>query len=150
MTTSSEKSPYSGSDAEGASIDEPTWHLLCMSAPLKVTTLVLGLLTTASACSTANSELRRHGDSEFARALATTATVATVAKRGARVCREMRVGIAERDWVRGVVVEAEGRRVRIRIEDPGQYEHLVGGATAKRGAVVEDDAASWTPCLGSE
>ena len=83
---------------------------------------------------------------QFARSLEETAMVAAVAKRGARVCREMRVGIAERDWVRGEVLEAEGSRVRIRIDEPGRYPHTIGGSVVARGAAVSDDALAWTPC----
>lgn len=86
-------------------------------------------------------------DPRFARELADTATVAAVAKRGARVCREMQVGIAEREWVRGVVEEARDRHVAVRIVTPGQFEHTIGGVKLARGALVRDDAAAWTPCL---
>ncbi|TAK49134.1 MAG: hypothetical protein EPO27_05535 [Betaproteobacteria bacterium] len=86
-------------------------------------------------------------DPQFARAIADTAAQAAVAKTGARVCREMQVGIAERDWVRGVVVKAEGRRVAVRIDQPGRFEHILNGAKVAFGAVVSDDATAWTPCL---
>jgi hypothetical protein len=110
--------------------------------PLFVAPACVALLAACNA-----SDYRPKDDPEFARSLADTATVAAVAKRGARVCREMRVGIAEREWVRGVVVETEGRRVAVRIVAPGRFEHSIAGTKLVRGAVVRDDAAAWTPCL---
>ena len=86
-------------------------------------------------------------DAQFARSVAETATVAAVARPGARVCREMQVGIAERDWVRGVVVDANGSRVTVRIDDPGRFTHQIGGSAVAQGATVKDDAIAWTPCL---
>lgn len=86
-------------------------------------------------------------DAQFARSVAETATVAAVARPGARVCREMQVGIAERDWVRGVVIDANGSRVTVRIDDAGRFAHTIGGDTVVGGASVEDNAIAWTPCL---
>ena len=101
-------------------------------------------LVLLSACSMAGHAPK--DDPQFAGAIADTAAQAAVAKRGARVCREMQVGIAERDWVRGVVVEAEGRRIAVRIDQPGRFDHTLGGVKATRGAIVRDDATAWTPC----
>jgi hypothetical protein len=103
------------------------------------------LLAFLAACGTGGHTSK--DDPQFARTLADTATVAAVAKLGARVCREMQVGIAEREWIRGVVMAAEGRTVSVRIVTPGRFEHVVGGIKLARGAVVTDDAAAWTPCL---
>ncbi|OGA00481.1 MAG: hypothetical protein A2Z64_15170 [Betaproteobacteria bacterium RIFCSPLOWO2_02_67_12] len=105
----------------------------------------LVVLLLLAACGTGGHATK--DDPQFARSLADTATVAAVAKRGVRVCREMQVGIAERDWVRGVVVEAEGSRVAVRIDEPGRFEHSVHGVKVTRGAIVSDDAVAWTPCL---
>ena len=112
---------------------------------LTLTPLVAILLVAVAACGTGGHAPK--DDPQFARSIADTATVAAVAKRGARVCRRMTVGIAERDWVRGVVVEAEGRRVAVRIDEPGRFEHTVNGVRVTRGALVSDDALAWTPCL---
>jgi hypothetical protein len=65
---------------------------------------------------------------------------AAVAKEGQKVCREMPVGIAGREWARGVVVGIEGEHVGVRIDDPGKQGIL------PRGEVVWDLAYSWTPC----
>ena len=74
------------------------------------------------------------------------ATAAAVAKPGARVCREMQVGIAERDWVRGSVVQVEGAKVKVQIDEPGRFAHVIGAATLARGSVVADEARAWIPC----
>ena len=75
-----------------------------------------------------------------ARAIAAAEARAAVAKRGQHVCREMRVGIAGREWVRGVVVDIEGEHVGVRIDDPGRHQPL------PRGDVVWEAASAWMPC----
>lgn len=112
-----------------------------------LTPILAALLVAVAGCGTSGHTPASKDDPQFARSLADTATVAAVAKRGMRVCREMQVGIAERDWVRGVVVEAEGRRVAVRIDEPGRFEHTVNGVKVTRRAIVSDDAVAWTPCL---
>ena len=112
-----------------------------------IRTLTPIILALSAACSFVGQAPPSKDDPQFARAIADTATHAAVAKPGARVCREMQVGIAERDWVRGVVAEADGRRVTIRIDQPGRFEHTLNGVKVASGAVVSDDATAWTPCL---
>ena len=112
-----------------------------------VATCAVLLSVLLAACGTGAQVPVHEDDATFARSLADTAAQAAVAKPGARVCREMQVGIAERDWVRGVVAEADGRRVTIRIDQPGRFEHTLNGVKVASGAVVSDDATAWTPCL---
>ena len=112
-------------------------RLVCALMPL----VLLG------GCGAWRSDPRAADDPQFARTLARTATIAAVAKPGARVCREMQVGIAERDWVRGVVVEADGAKVKIRVDEPGRFRHVIAGAEVSKGATIADDALAWTPCL---
>jgi len=56
------------------------------------------------------------------------------------------VGIALRDWVRGVVVAVAPDNVAVRIDDPGQVPHILGSAEARPGDVVWDSPQAWTPC----
>ena len=72
---------------------------------------------------------------------------AAVARIGQRVCRAMQVGIAERDWVRGTVVELDDKRVGVRIDDPGRFAHVIGGADVRAGQVSWDVPEEWTPCF---
>lgn len=65
---------------------------------------------------------------------------------GARVCRQFSVGIGNREWVRGIVVEAASGRIRIRIDDPGQYLHALDGVELHRGSIVQDAMDAWIPC----
>lgn len=88
-------------------------------------------------------------DPQFARTVADIAVQAAVAKPGARVCREMQVGIAERDWVRGVVVAAEVPVISVRVEDAGRFAHTLNGAEVRKGSTVRDDPKAWIPCVGS-
>ena len=67
-------------------------------------------------------------------------------KEGQKVCRDMPIGLAERDWVRGVIVETAPARIAVRIEDPGKSPHVIGDAPADRGAIVWDATTAWTPC----
>jgi len=100
-----------------------------------------------SGCETAKLAAVRAFDPQFARALNATATEAAVAKPGAKVCRQMQVGIAERDWIRGVVSQIGDGKVTVRIDDAGRFPHELNGTTLKRGATVSDTATAWTPCL---
>ena len=86
-------------------------------------------------------------DPQFARALNATATEAAVAKPGARVCRQMQVGIAERDWIRGVVSAIDDSKVTVTVDDAGRFPHELDGAPVVRGASVRDDPAAWMPCF---
>jgi hypothetical protein len=108
----------------------------------------------AIACSTAALSIAACGseparpafDAQLARSVNDTATRAAVAKAGARVCRPMQVGIAERDWIRGVVIELSGDGIGVRIQDPGRFPKTLNGIALARGAVVQDSPAAWTPC----
>ena len=83
----------------------------------------------------------------IARARARTETLVAVAKLGLKVCRALPVGIAVRDWIRGVVVAAEADRIEVRIDDPGQQPHEVGGRPLAKGVSFWSDAAKWMPCV---
>jgi hypothetical protein len=73
---------------------------------------------------------------------------AEVAMRtGARVCRQVTLGIAERDIVRGVVVSAQPGTLSVRIEEPGRFGTVLNGVQITRGAVVNDSLMAWTPCF---
>jgi hypothetical protein len=85
-------------------------------------------------------------DQEVARAVAERAHRAAVTKPGTRVCRLLAIGISERDWIRGTVVEAGPRDVGIRIDDPGRFPHQLNGTAVIPGAVVRDAPLGWTPC----
>ena len=83
----------------------------------------------------------------IARARAYGEAAAAVGKPGAKVCREMTVGIATRDRVRGTVTAVEADRIAVRIEDPGRFSHTLNGVTIVRGAALQDAATAWMPCL---
>lgn len=100
-----------------------------------------------TACSTIERARTLAFDPKFARSVTETATNAAVAKPGAKVCRQMQVGIAERDWVRGVVMEVSGDRISVRVDDPGRFPHSLNGTAVVRGVLLRDAASAWTPCL---
>ncbi len=61
----------------------------------------------------------------------------------------MQVGIAERDWVRGVVVAADAAAIDVRVDEPGRYAHTVNGVQVSKGATLRDNPAAWILCLGN-
>jgi hypothetical protein len=69
-----------------------------------------------------------------------------VAKQGEKVCREMAIGIALREWVRGIVVAVAPDKVAVRIEDPGAQPHSIAGVEVNEGQVIWDRPQHWTPC----
>ena len=68
-----------------------------------------------------------------------------VGKPGQAVCREMQLGIALPEWIRGVVVGVSGDKVGIRVDDPG-HGQVVAGVALRAGDVVWDKPTQWTPC----
>lgn len=82
-----------------------------------------------------------------ARILSKTARRVAVSKVGAKVCRSLTVGISERDWIRGIVIETIAEKVRVKIEDAGRFRHTVNEIAVVAGALVLDDPLNWTPCV---
>lgn len=83
----------------------------------------------------------------IARARAQMEARVAMAIPGTRVCRELAVGIGERDWIKGAITEAEGHDAGIRIDDPGRYSQAINGIMLVRGVVIRDALAQWMPCL---
>ena len=83
----------------------------------------------------------------MARARAYAEHLAAVGRVGAKVCREMTVGIAQRDTMKGVVVEVTPSSVGARIDDAGQFQHVLNGTEIVRGMVLWDAPTAWSPCL---
>jgi hypothetical protein len=82
----------------------------------------------------------------IAQARAKTETLAAVGKPGVKVCRALLVGVAVRDWIRGEVMAVDADRVSVRIDDPGQYQHMIDDRPLVKGMTIESAAAEWTPC----
>ncbi len=72
--------------------------------------------------------------------------VAAVGKPGVKVCREMLVGIATRDRVRGTVTAVENDRILVRVDDAGRFQHSLGNTVITKGITVRDALTSWFPC----
>ena len=68
-----------------------------------------------------------------------------VGRQGQAVCREMPVGIALSEWIRGEVVGVSGGEVGVRIDQPGNRQ-VVAGVELRAGDIVWDKPAAWTPC----
>ncbi len=69
-----------------------------------------------------------------------------VAQPGVTICRQFTAGIGNREWVRGTVVEAESAKIKVRIDDPGQFSYNVDGVEIQRGVMIVDATDSWIPC----
>ena len=82
----------------------------------------------------------------IARSRAYAERVATVGKRGVRVCRELTVGLVTRDRVRGTVTAVEADRIAVRIDNAGRFEHTIGNTLIIKGATVWDSLPAWVPC----
>jgi hypothetical protein len=67
-------------------------------------------------------------------------------REGVRACREMPIGIARSEWIRGVVAGVTDDQVGVRIEAPGS-RHVVAGVELQAGDIVWDKPTAWTPCL---
>jgi hypothetical protein len=68
-----------------------------------------------------------------------------VGREGQRVCREMPVGIALGEWIRGMVVGVQGELVGVRVDEPGNRQ-VIAGVELRAGDVVWDKPVAWTPC----
>ncbi len=83
----------------------------------------------------------------YARSRAYTELASAVALPGNKICKNMMVGIATQDWVRGTVMEVAEGKIAVRIDDPGLFRHLISNLPINRGDVVWDALQFWTPCL---
>jgi len=73
--------------------------------------------------------------------------LSAVGSPGQFVCRKLRVGISEHDWIRGYVVSATEEKLRVRITDAGQFPHQFDGADLAQGTVIEGNIENWVPCI---
>ena len=69
-----------------------------------------------------------------------------VAREGVKVCREMPLGIALAEWIRGTVVGVKGDEVGVRLDDAGRSRHLLAGVELRAGDIVWDSPKAWIPC----
>lgn len=81
-----------------------------------------------------------------ARAISETAARVAASKIGARVCREMVMGIAEREWIRATVVAVAADRIRVRVDDPGRFPQTLHGIRIARNIELWDTPLDWKPC----
>ena len=68
-------------------------------------------------------------------------------EKGTKVCREMPIGIALGEWIRGTVVGMKGEEVGVRLDDAGRSRHVLAGVELQPGDIVWDTPKAWIPCL---
>jgi len=83
----------------------------------------------------------------IARGRAYAEHAAAVARVGAKVCREIEIGMATRDTVRGTVTAVDGERITVRIDDPGKFESTLNDSVLTKRVIVSDALKFWLPCL---
>lgn len=86
-------------------------------------------------------------DSALARTMHESAVRASLARPGIHACRQLMVGIAERDWLRGDIVDASRSLIGVRIRDAGRFPHFVDNTFVQPGTVLWAAPAAWTPCV---
>ena len=65
---------------------------------------------------------------------------------GAKVCRNVPMGISEVDTISAVVLSTEGNRIRVRIEHPGRLGAELDGLAVKAGMELSDYVDRWMVC----
>ena len=65
---------------------------------------------------------------------------------GAKVCRNVPVGIVQVDVVRGTVLAMTGGQVRIRIESVGTFSNQMDGRVIAKGDELLVEPDDWFPC----
>lgn len=81
-----------------------------------------------------------------ARARAYVEARAAVARPGIAVCREMKVGIATLERIKGTVTAASDDGIDVRIDNPGVMGHVIRGMDVRKDTVIKDDFPNWIPC----
>lgn len=82
----------------------------------------------------------------FARARSEMELAAAVGRVGAKVCRQLEVGVGNRDIVRGTVTAVAGEHIDVQIDDPGKFDHVLSGRPITKGAVLTGPLNVWVPC----
>ena len=114
---------------------------------IAVRAVVAGCLVLAQAACVTTGQPNPESETMIAQTVYESAIRAAVSHTGATVCRQLMVGIAERDWVRGEVVEVDDRAIGVRIQDSGRFPHIIGKTAIVPGAVMRAAPVAWTPCV---
>ena len=65
---------------------------------------------------------------------------------GARVCRNIPVGIAQVDVVSGTVLKLEADQLHIRIDRIGRFNNILDDREIRVGLEIVQDTEHWFPC----
>jgi hypothetical protein len=69
-----------------------------------------------------------------------------VGKAGVRVCRPVRFGISEQEWIKGVVIAFRRPAILIEVETQSRNPRTLNGVDLVKGARLWDLARDWKPC----
>ncbi len=110
---------------------------------------VLALCVSLAACQSQSARERAAeyaASRDAARLLADAGHRAALSKPGAQVCRQIGIGIAEYDWIRGRVSEIGADRIRVRLDNAGRFPQTLDGVRLAQGTLVWDEMSKWVPC----
>lgn len=66
---------------------------------------------------------------------------------GVKVCRLVKLGISEQEWIKGRVAAFRKPAISIEIDMPGRFPRTLNGVTVTKGAILWDIVLNWSPCL---
>ena len=72
--------------------------------------------------------------------------LAAMAVPGTKLCREVTIGIAERELVVGSVVQSTPVGVQVRFDQPSRLIESLDGSPVRPGGLVWSPVLSWIPC----
>ncbi len=110
-------------------------------------TVVAGCMVLMQTACVTTGQPNPESETMLARTVNESAIRAAISHPGTTVCRQLMVGIAERDWVRGEVTEVGDRAIGVRIQDSGRFPHIIGETAIVPGAVMRAAPVTWTPCV---
>ncbi|HYC48458.1 MAG TPA: hypothetical protein VED01_23545 [Burkholderiales bacterium] len=107
------------------------------------TLVSLAVAAVVAACTPTRDEATRNA---LLRARTQAELEAVLGVVGARVCREVTIGVGVPDMLRGTVAQVEGERLSVRIDDPGKHDHTIAGEIVRKGTVLTGPMKDWLPC----
>lgn len=68
-------------------------------------------------------------------------------RAGVRVCRLVKFGISEQEWIKGRVIDFRRPAISIEIDTPSRFPRILNEVQLNKGAIIWDHVRSWRPCV---